>query len=850
MEKRIVTAALALVVCGALCRAQEWCPSAWPVLRHYDVGHLYRISLPMGGIGTGTVSLGGRGELRDWSIMNVPGIGYSTVTTGNNAPFFAIYAKPRGGKAVTALLEGPLYSCEYLQAEGRPVNHHGMPRFSEASFDAAYPFGTVYLSDAGLPVEVEVKGFNPFVPCDADASGIPVAVIAYEVRNVTGDTLSVSVCGSLRNFIGKDGSRYHIDWKGDYVPDGAKANRNVYRDMDGIKGIYFSTDGVEKNDPAYGTMALTTEAKEGVSYRTSSKPDSWNNALLNFWDDFGADGIVSEQAFSGEDDPMASLAVNKKIGPGESRTFTFFLTWSFPNRKAWSSTVVGNYYCKEFPDAWTAAEKVIPRMPDLEKRTLCFVNAFVGSSYPDDVKEAALFNLAALRSQTVFRLPDGHLMGWEGVFDQRGSCYGSCTHVWNYEMVTPFLFGSLARTMRDVEFNHSTRADGLMNFRTALPLSEAAQGGEAAADGQMGCVMKFYREWQMSGDNGFLRSNWQQVKKVLSFAWVGNGWDGNKDGVMEGAQHNTMDVAYFGPNPQMGFWYMGALRAAEEMAKAMHDRTFERTCRRLFERGSTWMDGNLFDGDYYEQKITDPRTFQYLNTNDSSTSVPDYQLGKGCLVDQLVGQGMAHLCGLGYLGDKDHMRTAMRSVMKYNFVPDCSRHFNNMRSYVLGHEGGLLMASWPKGRLRVPFPYFSEMMTGFEYSAITEMIYEGFTQDAMKCVKAIRARFDGAKRNPFSEPECGHYYARSMASWAMIPALSDFSYSGVERTMNFTSREGRYFWSNGYSWGTCTVSPSSVRIDVLGGTLVLKRLTLSGRTAPVAKNLTLRQGESFSGMRK
>ena len=34
-------------------------------------------------------------------------------------------------------------------------------------------------------------------------------------------------------------------------------------------------------------------------------------------------------------------------------------------------------------------------------------------------------------------------------------------------------------------------------------------------------------------------------------------WDGNQDGVMEGSQHNTMDVDY-GPNPQMG-WYMGAL---------------------------------------------------------------------------------------------------------------------------------------------------------------------------------------------------------------------------------------------------------------------------------------------------
>ena len=84
--------------------SQEWKPQTWPVLKQYDREHLYQVALPLGGIGTGTVSLGGRGELRDWEIMNVPGKKYSTVTTGNNAPFFAIYAKPQTGEAMTTLL--------------------------------------------------------------------------------------------------------------------------------------------------------------------------------------------------------------------------------------------------------------------------------------------------------------------------------------------------------------------------------------------------------------------------------------------------------------------------------------------------------------------------------------------------------------------------------------------------------------------------------------------------------------------------------------------------------------------------------------------------------------------------
>ena len=275
--------------------SQEWKPQTWPVLKQYDREHLYQVALPLGGIGTGTVSLGGRGELRDWEIMNVPGKKYSTVTTGNNAPFFAIYAKPQTGEAMTTLLAGPLYPQEYLHYEGRPVNHHGMPRFADATFEAAYPFGQVHLSDRQLPVKVAVKGFNPLVPGDADASGMPVAVLAYEVTNTTDRPLEVAVCGSMRNFIGKDGSKFRTDWKGDYIPTGAKDNKNQFRKKNGLQGLYLYSDGVDKNDPAYGTVALTTQAVEGVTYRTSSRADNWNNGILNFWDDFSADGELTER---------------------------------------------------------------------------------------------------------------------------------------------------------------------------------------------------------------------------------------------------------------------------------------------------------------------------------------------------------------------------------------------------------------------------------------------------------------------------------------------------------------------------------------------------------------------------
>src|ERR1044071_5910315 len=90
-----------------------------------------------------------------------------------------------------------------------------------------------------------------------------------------------------------------------------------------------------------------------------------------------------------------------------------------------------------------------------------------------------------------------------------------------------------------------------------------------------------------------LKRLWPGAKRALEFAWIPGGWDADKDGVMEGCQHNTMDVEYYGPNPQMGLWYLGALRAAEEMARHVGENDFAQTCRELFERGSLWIDENL-----------------------------------------------------------------------------------------------------------------------------------------------------------------------------------------------------------------------------------------------------------------
>lgn len=833
----------------------------FPILKHYDQNHLYRIALPLGGIGTGTVSLSGKGELKDWEIMNRPAKGFSGGQMGNGVPFFSIFIKEANGKTHTKGLMGPLNAVDYEDKEGRPVDNHGIPRFRNVSFDASYPFGQVNLSDPSMPVQVTLKAFNPLVPTDETASGIPVAILKYEVKNTSNNPITASVCGLMRNFIGNDGSKTRMDWKGDLIPIGANNNQNVFKKSAKIQGIYMYSDSVKNTSEQWGTIALTTPAQTGVSYRRTSRSNEWENALLDFWDDFSADGKLTDKDKLVDYDPQASLAVEVEIPARQSRTVTFFITWHFPNRFAWSNENVGNFYTTVYKDAWDVAETVMEKLPDLEKKTIEFVSSFVKSDLPAVVKEAALFNLSTLRSQTVFRVKDGTMMGWEGCMDNYGSCAGSCTHVWNYEQATGFLFGNLAQTMRKTEFGLATDDTGFMSFRVGLPLETNAKGNNAsAADGQMGTIMRMYREWQLSGSNELLKQLYPSVKKTMEFTWLKGGWDGNKDGVMEGVQHNTMDVEYYGPNPQMQIWYLGALRAMEEMAKAMGEYMFASECRMLFEKGRKFTDETLFNGEYYEQIIQTAEKkedilMRTVASGRAYTSDPPYQLGKGCLVDQLIGQYMAHVYGLGYLVKPENVQKTLSSIMKYNYRPTMLNHFNNMRSYALGDEAALLMASFPRGgRPKIPFPYYSEVMTGFEYTAAIGMLYEGQTENGLLCIKNIRDRYDGLKRSPFDEAECGHHYARAMTSWGATLALTGFQYAAINKTMSFKNQLGTYFWSNGYAYGQVEVkkvgSNFTRKIRVIKGDLPIEKIMIGSFTKILPQGHILKEGQVLNLVEK
>lgn len=804
-----------------------------------------RVSLPVGGIGTGTVGFGGRGQFRDWEVENQPSKGLAAQLT-----FLAIHVRGVKTSPKAWVLEGDLFDDEAEGAQGSPAALAGLPRFPECTFQAVYPFGRVLLSGPRSPVSASVEVFNPFVPCDADLSGLPIAVLRVRLTNVSEEELDCSVMLSAEAVTGHSQRARREE---------SHPSAEV-RQGDRLCGYFFSDAAIDRDDESFGTFAaavLAEDAWTGPAWAVGK----WNQGLLTMWRSFVEAGRPKGLSLgSGGDAPSFSegstiagtLGASRRVEAGGSGEVTFLLAWHFPNRRSWAwghrgpggvagPHTVGNYYTTPFSDAWDVVSSEAGRLTSLEEATWRFVRAFWISDLPTPVKEAALSNLSTLRSQTFFRTADGRPFGWEGCLDSAGCCLGSCTHVWNYDLATPYLFGSLARAMREIEYLHATPRDGGMSFRALLPLADASQYPHVAADGQFGCVLKLYREWRQSGDDSWLAKLWPACQRSVEFAWAPGSWDADRDGLAEGAQHNTMDVEYFGPNPVVQSWYLAALAAASEMADAIGDGDFAATCREVLASGAASTENLLFNGSYYEQKIMPPGDFstvperlRHPQMGAEDAADPEFQIGEGCIIDQLVGDTYGRLAGLPGVMDAGRARTALRSIHEFNYVADLGDQTNYMRTYAGRGEHGHIVLAYPKGLPEHPMPYWSEVWSGLEYVYAIALVQVGETELAEDVVKAVRERYSGRRRNPFDEAECGHHYARALSSWGLVVALTGFSYDARGATVTFSSaRSARWFWSNGTAWGTFEQSTSHdgasrPRLEVLQGEIEVRAVVVGG----------------------
>nr|MDO8113118.1 GH116 family glycosyl-hydrolase [Candidatus Sigynarchaeota archaeon] len=803
--------------------------------RVYKDKYLGQISFPLGGIGTGSISMSGRGTLQDFEF-NRPNMGSKYPRT-----FAMLRVKQEGKDPVCRVLEGPV-PRPYTLVDGGAfhANGEGFPHMDSCEFRGEYPFAWIEFTSAAIPAKMVLEAYNPFIPSDPDASSIPAAILKYHVTNTSKSTMDVSIAWSMLNIAGitpEDSLKMQfINW---YQPKGQFLN-NVLEDKQ-VRGVIFGNAAWPENHAQFGSCALVTPDTD-VSITPAWKRIAWFNAHYALWNGFKQTGKLEkyDSVISSTPEPGA-IAVRKIIKPGETQAFTFYITWYFPNFvKYWQGGIDPekqdgkprwkNHYATRFDDAFDVASRLALHEAEYHEKSKKFHDALFGSTLPPHVIDAIAANMAILKTATCLRLEDGTFYGFEGCNCSTGCCEGSCTHVWGYQQALPFLFPSLERGMHDAnyKFNFIVPEVGALNFRIALPLGNGYVWIKPCADGQMGGVMHVYREWKLCGDDTWLKNTWPFVKRALDFAF--EDWDEKKNGYLDNWQHNTYDVDFHGPNPMLTCYYLGALLAGAEMAKFAGDEKSATEYREIHDRGARWVDEHLWNGEYYIQLL-------------DNAKAKEYQVGPGCLIDQLVGLEIARIAGLPNFLDHDHVVTTLKSIFKYNWKPNMKMHENGARLYAVNDEAATVICTWPKGgRPDVMFPYADEVMNGFEYQFAVHCIIEGLLEEGLTVVKSIRDRYDGWGRNPWDEFECGHHYARSMASYGLLIALSGFEFDKGRGYIGFNPRihesEFRCFWSLDNAWGTYAQTPAGCTITVLHGNLELRELKIAGLAKATAVKIT------------
>ena len=796
----------------------------------YTGEYLSRIAFPIGGIGAGMFCLDGTGAISHLSIRHHPDL-------FNEPPFFAALAI-KGQPGATRVLEGPVPDWKKFGGKGAglgsPGKTWGLARFRQATFTARFPFAEVTLKDPAIPVAVTLTGWSPFIPTDADNSSLPVGALEYTIKNTGAQT-----------------KQYVFSFNTPTLGDLTQV-----QPMD--KGFILSQDSATAADQK-GDLAFFTDDPAAVVNNCWFR-GGWWDPLTIAWQQIknATPTAVDPQPNS----PGASLYIPFTLQPGEQKTIHLLIAWYVPDSrlrvgqkvihdsdstvrdasvdlpspyyKPWYSSVFGNI--AQLTKYWHE------RYAELRRNTVKFRDAFYRSTLPPEVTEAVAANLSILKSPTVLRQYDGRFWGWEGCDDDWGSCEGSCTHVYNYAQAISHLFPSLERTLRQTEFFEDQNTAGHQQFRAALPIRPEAHTFYAASDGQLGGIMKAYRDWRISGDSDWISHLYPRIKQSIDYC-IG-AWDPRHTGTLEEPHHNTYDIEFWGPDGMTTSFYLGALEAMIQMGTYLHEDVSAYTA--LYEKGRGFMEQKLYNGEYFAQEIK----YTGLNAADpvaasqhsygGAYSVeaiallkkegPKYQYGTGCLSDGVLGDWMARVCGLPEPIDKAKIKSHLEAVYRYNLKQDLSDYSNPQRpGYALGDEGGLLLCTWPKGgQLSLPFVYSNEVWTGIEYQVASHLMFEGQVAKGLDIVRTCRKRYDGRVRNPFDEYECGHWYARAMSSYALIEALTGVRYDAVTQTLYIDSQIGNFssFLSTDSGFGNVVYRNGKATLEVVYGKIPVQKVVI------------------------
>jgi uncharacterized protein (DUF608 family) len=730
------------------------------------------IGMPVGGINTGTLYLGGDGRLWLWDIFNLNQEGVNPLDVQWGAEENtrkkvrsrdgSAYVAPARSHEIRPLEQGFAVKIEY--AGKTIVRYLREDDWPEISFEATYPVAKIAYSDASLPVEISMQAFSPFIPLDENNSGLPATVFCIHVKNNDGQPVKISIAGWLEN----KAAMYSA------LPGSQHRENTVFR-KNNITGVYSTVTNL-----AYSRIKIEDKFDYGTLCLAALQQDAVAGTHI--------ENVTGEAVFeSNGAEPIRKSAQQKLIGnvittaiiaAAKTKSFDFVISWHTPNLMMGNGKTLpeadrGHYYENQFKNAREVAEYIADNFNQLSSQTKLWLQTWYDSTLPYWFLDRSFLNISTLASTTSHRFKSGRYWAWEGV----GACEGNCTHVWQYAQAPARIFPAMERDNRErVDLGISLQQDGGIWFR-------GEYDKRPAIDGQAGRILGAYREHQLSIDNKFLQRNWDKIKRAVQFVI---NQDRNKDGMEDTPLENTLDAVWDGEIAWIVGLCIAAVQAGELMATEMNDKAFASVCKEYVRKGKTNMEEKLFNGEYFIHRPDAEKGRKKIGSYNTSH------------IDQAFGQSWAFQVGLPRILNKQKTISALRALWKYNFMMDVGpyiREHKGGRPYALPGEGGMVMNTNPKNETN-PYGeevtwqlgYFHECMSGFEHQVASHMMAEGMTDEALVLTRVIHDRYHASKRNPFNEIECSDHYARAMASYGTFITACGFEYHGPKGYIRFAPK--------------------------------------------------------------
>lgn len=745
------------------------------------------IGMPINGLGTGQVYLSADGQLWYWNLTAEKG--------GKNNPKGHAYMQPyqvpqSANEGFAVKVDDKIF----------PLNSSG---FSDVTFTNQYPMGLVEYTDNNCPIKIELEAYTPFIPLNRDESSYPVVVMRYTLTNTSKMPKQLALAGWIEN--NKNAQTHQ--------------KVNTFQKLKGLSAVECSAETSDANSIALGLFAHSAADFVQLNKTTNQPEDMFVEV---------EEAELNKVITSGDNKLYASLGTSLTLNSGESKTISFAVSWRVPNLRygtafgvGKNSTSPGKYhYASLINSAAMASSMVANNEQALYGKTKQWVDTWYDSSLPYWFLERTFIPINCMQTQTAQRVyPQGESTDIYNLEEGVRCCPGNCTHVWNYAQGLARVFPEIERECRDrIEYGKGFNSQtGMIYFRYSM--QDGKKGRDDELDGTCGTIIRVLRESQMTTDYGFLQHLWPRVKKSMEF--VIKEWDADEDGILSGAQHNTLDEPWYGKVHWLINVYHAALQSAANMAQQMSEPELASRYENIVKKGAQTMVEQLWREDfgYFVHIPPDNETQMHGSTN-------------GCHIDQVLGESWLHEVGLPPILPEDKTKKALQALWKYNFAPDVGAFRDVMKEgrwYAAPGEAGLVMCSFPNGKVEPKSGnknyagYLNECMTGFEWQVAAHMLRLGMIEEGLAIGKAIYDRYSPHVRNPYNEVECSDHYSRAMASYSAYLAACGYKYDGPQASLAFNPCIQPENFKGAF---TCAEGWGQFRQQLRHGQLELRELSL------------------------